>query len=204
MEKRQNLSVVGQANPNIYLVTTTRLDPLTYILFGAYRLEITRRGLECDQWLPIVGDVDCLDDLARLKLLMESCMLRVFQGIIKAQTRNQARYRSNRRDRDARENESGDEDEEAGADSALTPTEVRELDSMTSNVVRILDDYNDFRVANQSRHNSRPGTPMGSPLWPTSRLPPIGGSRSGYSTPRGNGPSGLSYYSRPSTPSRLR
>lgn len=202
MEKRQNLTIVGQATPSIYLVTTTRLDPLTYILFGAYHLEVTRRGLECDQWLPIVGNVDCLDDLERLKVLMESCMLRVFQGIIKAQTKRQTRFRQIRRDE--RENESGDEDEEVGTDSALTQTEIRELDFMTTDIVRILDNYNDFRVANQSRHNSRPGTPMGSPLWPSSRLPPIGNSRSGYSTPRGNGPSGLSYYSRPSTPSRLR
>lgn len=202
VEKRQNLSVTGQKNPNMYLVTTTRLDPLTYILFGAYHLDVTRRGLECDEWLPIVGSLDALDDLERLKVLMESCMLRVFQGIIKAQTKNFVHQRITNR-HDGREDESGDEDDDAGSDSALTATEIQELDLMTRDIVRVLTEYNNYRIATQSRHNSRPGTPISSPGWRPGRLPPMGnGTRSGYTTPH-HGPTGQ-FHSRPSTPSRLR
>ncbi|KAJ7634307.1 P-loop containing nucleoside triphosphate hydrolase protein [Mycena polygramma] len=80
MEKRQNATV--SSSPQTNLVTTTRLDPLTYMLFGAYKLQVTERGLDCDGWLPIVGNLDALDDIQRLKTLMESSMLRVFEGIV--------------------------------------------------------------------------------------------------------------------------
>lgn len=186
----------------MYLMTTTRLDPITYILFGAHHLDVTRRGLECDEWLPIIGNVDALDDLERLKVLMESCMLRVFQGIIKAQTKRSKHFRPVRHDE--REDESGDEDEDAASESALSSTEVQELDLMTGDIVRILNAYNNYRIANQSRHNSRPGTPMSSPGWRPGRLPTLGnGTRSGYSTPHHNGSIGA-FSSRPNTPSRLR
>ena len=69
MEKRQNIST--NQNADKYLVATTRLDPLTYVLFGAYRISVTQRGLECDGWLPVIGRMDVLDDLERLKVMME-------------------------------------------------------------------------------------------------------------------------------------
>ncbi|KAH9950341.1 P-loop containing nucleoside triphosphate hydrolase protein [Amylocystis lapponica] len=139
-EKRQNIS--GGSNA------------MTYILFGAYEIQVTARGLECD-------GQDALDDVERLKVLMESCMLR---------------------------------------ESSLSPTEIKELDMMTRDIVRILNHYSTYRVAMQSHHNSRPATPMDSPMSSSGRLPPLGGSRSGYSTPHYMG---SSYNSRPSTPSRL-
>ncbi|KAF8078620.1 P-loop containing nucleoside triphosphate hydrolase protein [Lyophyllum atratum] len=167
-EKRQNVST-GGGNAQTFLVTTTRLDPMTYMLFGAYKLQVTERGLECDNWLPIVGNLDALDDVQHLKTLMEACMLRVFEGITMG--------RRHRRG------------------SAMR--EVKELDLMTRDVVRILNRYSDERMASQSRQNSRPATPMGSPSTQPIRLP---GSISGYSTPTFGG---SAYNSRPGTPSRL-
>jgi small subunit ribosomal protein S24e len=183
----------GNSNAQIFLINTTRLDPLTYILFGAYRIEVTRKGLECDEWLPVVGDVRVLDDLERLKALMEACMLRVFHGI----TRLRTRQKTPRND-GLKEEESGDEEEDM-SDRPLTTAEIKELDDITHHIVYLLNDYSRFRLANQSRINSRPATPVGSPFLTSRQLYP-GGSRSGYSTPRTGG---SAFLSRPGTPSRL-
>ncbi|KAH7911206.1 hypothetical protein BJ138DRAFT_1086089 [Hygrophoropsis aurantiaca] len=190
-EKRQNLSMAG-TTPQMYLLTTTRLDPMTYMLFGAYEIQVTERGLECDSWVPIIGNLDALDDIQRLKTLMESCMLRVFEGIIMGK-----RQRQNRGSL-AQEFESGDEDGPNGGYS-LTMREIKELDLLTRDMVRILDRYSEERIASQSRQNSRPGTPMGSPAFSSIRLPNVG-SRFG---PSGSFGGGSAYNSRPSTPSRL-
>ncbi|KAI0793506.1 P-loop containing nucleoside triphosphate hydrolase protein [Abortiporus biennis] len=199
-EKRQNISAVGASagNAQKFLVTTTRLDPLSYMLFGAYHVDVTRKGLICDEWLPVIGSGDALDDVERLKVLMESCMLRVFEGITLGRSKRNMRGNPMM----LREEESGDEDDGDGMKNyALSRREIEELDEMTSNLVTILNDYNTFRVANQSRNNSRPATPMGSPTMGLGgRLPSLSGSahgsRSGYSTP-------YSYNSRPGTPSKL-
>ena len=114
-EKRQNMSLQQGSGANIYLMTTTRMDPITYILFGAYNIEVTRRGLECDGWLPVYGNMDALDDLQRLKGLMDQSMLRVFEGIIHAQAAKRRRpSRPVTRYRDEQEDESGDEDDGLG------------------------------------------------------------------------------------------
>ncbi|KAF9459916.1 P-loop containing nucleoside triphosphate hydrolase protein [Collybia nuda] len=192
-EKRQNVSV-GSGGAQTFLMTTTRLDPMTYMLFGAYKLEVTERGLECDNWLPIVGNLDALDDVQRLKSLMEGSMLRVFEGIImgRRHRKGQAFPVLPREE----ESESGDEDDDR-TDYSMSREEVKELDLMTRDVVRILNRYSDERAATQSRNNSRPATPMGSPLFQPMRLP---GSLSGYSTPNYGG---SAYNSRPGTPSKL-
>ena len=105
-EKRQNLSAGASANAQKFLVGTTRIDPLTFMLFGAHRLEVTRKGLDCDEWLPIVGDLNVLDDIERLKVMVESCMLRVFEGITKMRARKPLQQI------EGKEDESGDEDED--------------------------------------------------------------------------------------------
>ena len=109
-EKRQNMSS-GQ-NGEKYLVATTRLDPLTYILFGAYRISVTQRGLECDEWLPVIGRMDVLDDLERLKVMVEDCMLRVFQGIIASRQRKAQSNKKPLTYDGGREDESGDEEDD--------------------------------------------------------------------------------------------
>lgn len=193
-EKRRNVSAASGSNAQTFLVTTTRLDPMTYMLFGAYNLQVTDRGLECDNWLPIVGNLDALDDIQRLKTLMEACMLRVFEGITMG-----GRHRKGQSlpvlPREE-ESESGYEDETR--DYSMSTDEVKELDYITRDVVRILNGYSDERISSQSRQNSRPATPMGSPLMPAMRLPG-GSSFSGYSTPT----YGSTYNSRPGTPSKL-
>ncbi|KAJ7786314.1 P-loop containing nucleoside triphosphate hydrolase protein [Mycena metata] len=170
MEKRQNTTV--SSTPQTTLVTTTRLDPLTYMLFGAYKLQVTERGLDCDGWLPIVGNLDALDDIQRLKTLMESSMLRVFEGI----TMNKRQARATLPVLPREEEAESEADDEEIKDLSLSRDEVKELDFLTRDIVRILNRYSDERARSQSRHSSRPATPYG---------------RSGFSTP-----------SRPGTPSR--
>lgn len=199
-EKRQNLSVIGQGPGQIYLMGCTRLDPMTYMLFGAYHIEVTEYGLECDEWLPVIGHADALDDIQRLKVLMEGCLLRVFEGIHMSKIRPSRPGESlSRRVRDIQEDESGDDDSEP-KDRRLSAKEIKELDYMTRDIVRILDKYSKERRATQSRRNSRPATPTMSPHMGASRLlgPSSANWRSGTSTPFGHG-----FDSRPGTPSQL-
>lgn len=191
-DKRRNEST-GGSSATTFLVTTTRLDPLTYILFGAHHVDVVERGLECDSWLPIVGDVNILDDIQRLKTFLEASMLRVFEGIAMSRVRKGQALPVRPREEES-ESESWDE-EDSKKDYSLSLQEVGELDYMTRDVVSILNWFSKDRIANQSRQTSRAATPVASPSWPNSRLP--GGSVSGYSTPN-------HFYSRPGTPSRLR
>ncbi|KAI0033180.1 P-loop containing nucleoside triphosphate hydrolase protein [Vararia minispora EC-137] len=201
-EKRKNVSVLGSGTntPPTFLMGTTRLDPMTYVLFGAYQINVTNQGLECDDWLPVVGNVFALDDLSRLKNMIEACMLRVFEGLLMRRVR-QPRTFAPVAPRD--EQESGDEEDDARNGRPPTPLsekEVQELDYLTKDVVLVLNRFGDDFVRTQSRANSRPGTPSGSPsMGGSSRLPP----RSGASTPWGQG-SRSAYNSRPGTPSGLK
>jgi small subunit ribosomal protein S24e len=184
-EKRQNVAM-GGSSAQMFLVTTTRLDPLSYMLFGAYNIEVTERGLECDGWLPIIGNIDALDDIQRLKTLMESCMLRVFEGITMSQNRRLNTPNMPRQE----ESEFGD-DFDTMKDLSLSQTEIKELDLLTRDIVRILNHYNEERISAQSRQNSRAATPMGGM---------VSSIRSGFSTPYNHG---SPFNSRPGTPSRL-
>jgi hypothetical protein len=167
---------------------------MTYMLFGAHVLEVSERGLECDGWLPMQGNIDALDDIQRLKTLLDACMLRVFDGITR-ERRHQQRSLPLRNIPLVGEAESGDEDD--SDDKTMTAAEVKELDRFTHKLVRILNRYNEERMASPSRQNSRPATPMGSPSLSSVRLP---GPWSGYSSPYNVG---SAYNSRPNTPSRL-
>jgi small subunit ribosomal protein S24e len=198
-EKRQNISIVGSsANAPMFLVTTTRLDPMTYVLFGAYQIAVTAQGLECDEWLPIVGNVHALDDIQSLKVMMEACMSRVFEGLAMRKTRFPPRTAAVS---PREEEESGDEENarENPKDYSLSATEVKEFDYLTTDIVGILNRYAEERMEVQSRTNSRPATPMDSPYFVNAKLPPFG-PRSGTSTPYGVR---SAYNSRPGTPSRL-
>ena len=166
------------------------------MLFGAHRVEVTRRGLDCDEWLPIVGDLNVLDDVERLKVMIESCMLRVFEGITQMRARKRLPPPT-----DGKEEESDDEDEDT-ADKSLSQAEIRELDFLCQDVVNLLNKYNSHRMYLQSRQSTRPNTPSDTS---TSNY---GISRSGYSTPRNMSSSAgtgfVGFSSRPATPSRLR
>lgn len=171
---------------------------MTYVLFGAYQIAVTAHGLECDEWLPIVGNVYALDDIQSLKVMMEACMSRVFEGLAMRRTRISFRTAVvSPHD----EEESGDEGDmrENSRDYSLSAKEVRELDYFTSSIVGILDRYAEERMEVQSRTTSRPATPMDSPNVGSVKLPAFG-TRSGTSTPYGVR---SAYNSRPGTPSRL-
>jgi len=186
-EKRRNDTMGLSANT--FLVTTTRLDPLVYILFGAHNVEVVQGGLECDDWLPIKGDLRTLDDIWRLKTSMEAAMLRVFEGILMSRQRGKSNLRVLPREAD---DEAEWEDEDDLKDYSLSRDEVRDLDEMTSALVNLLNRYSDERIATQSVQNSRAGTPAGSPFLNSGRQLP----GSGRNTPF--------YQSRPGTPSRFR
>lgn len=229
-EKTRN--VPPGSNPSAAITQlrgVTRLDPMTYMLFGAYNLVVTQRGLECDGWLPVTGNLYGLDDVQRLKGLLERCMLRVFEGVGKSLTRGR-----DERWRDARKTvqtntgggssriQGGEEDEQAMEDGEmesddehgdgvetngngtggvrqkqrqrivqpLSLDEIKELDLLTSDVVRILNMYAMEREGG-SVVASRPQTPGGGARTPV-YAGGGGGGGSGARTPvyGGSGGSG--------------
>lgn len=178
---------VGSSGANdqpAQLRNTTRLDPMTYLLFGAYHLRSTNNGLLCDDWLPMIGNMGALDEVQRLKNLLDDCMLRVFQGVGAAlakgrseklikrgaaaprPARKVAQPATNDTDNedDEAEHEAGVELEETPVDLTLTQTEVIELDNLASDVVAILDRYAEDRGATASRAPTRPGSPQHHPM----------------------------------------
>lgn len=125
---------------------------MTYLLFGAYNVEVTGNGLQCDDWLPIHGNLDALDDLQRLKSLLESCMLRIFEGVGKSLEAARGARSGQRQiptgpsaskriddSEEETENEDGLEAEDTNEDRSLSRVEIIELDNLTADVVSVLD-----------------------------------------------------------------
>ncbi|KAH7345119.1 hypothetical protein B0J17DRAFT_29208 [Rhizoctonia solani] len=202
-EKTRSGTQPGQGG-QLFLRNCTRLDPMTYMLFGAYNLVATSRGLECDNWLPITGNIDALDDVRSLKSMMEACMLRVFDGICGRMNSRDKDYRSRFRLKDERV--SGTDEEVGAQGTPLSQKEVKELDYLTGDIVRILNRYSEERLSRQdSRWNSRPGTPSGYSTPPYFGPGTIRMSASGASTPNPGfggyrlGPRSAYFDSRPST-----
>ena len=147
-------------------------------------------------------------------------MLRVFEGVnsLDGSRRKNNRTRGayvppfRRQNRDNEESESGEEDEDEDTATErkrhkgpLSQKEIKELDRFTHGIVQVLNRFADERMQSRSRFNSRPATPIGTPMIAGRSLPPIDGHmkslpplesawRSGASTP-------LRFDSRP--PSRL-
>ena len=109
------------------------------MLFGAHKLRVTETGLECDNWLPIVGNVSALDDVERLKDVLDSSLLRVFEGLGVAISKGRERqaFRPTRHDDEEGEGE-GDQEAMNLDDPTLSPAEVVDLDRLTSGVVKVL------------------------------------------------------------------
>jgi hypothetical protein len=174
-----------------YLRNVTRLDPLTYMLFGAYNLIVTRRGLECDGWLPVTGNLYALDDLQRLKALLERCMLRVFEGVGKSLVQGRdARRRDTRGtvhvrkgnsriddtegDGDVEEGEMESGDDEDGYQATkstrqsgpLLLEEVKELELLTTDVVKVLEAYANEREGGSVVASRPPSRPVSRPVTP--------------------------------------
>ncbi|WVO16893.1 hypothetical protein L204_104579 [Cryptococcus depauperatus] len=185
-EKSRNVPLGGKPNAGqTNLRTVTRLDPMTYMLFGAYELVVTRRGLECDGWLPVFGNLHALDDIQRLKALLDGCLLRVFEGLGKSLVMGRDKrwrdgFESAQVTQDnlrigegsVEENESDDElyDKGKGDKSKsrysgpLSIDEIKELELLTTDIVRILDAYAAEREGlDVTRPNTRPNTRPASP-----------------------------------------
>ncbi|GAA5992997.1 hypothetical protein JCM10908_000789 [Rhodotorula pacifica] len=193
-EKSKTGAMSGKGEGQTFLRGTTRLDPLGYMLFGAYSLEVTTNGLECDGWLPIVAPrsdlVSALDDVERLKDILDLSLLRVFEGLGVAITRGRGRGaltgagngggkgqqnqgpngkgRGRQFDRDDEDENEGDDDAvDAEHDPTLSAQEIKDLDVLTGNVSNLLDSYHHAlgpaTTANSrvaSRASSRPQTPQ--------------------------------------------
>lgn len=173
-EKIRNTSMQtssSSGNAMTFLRTCTRLDPLTYMLFGASEARALGHGLECDNWLPVTGSYDALDSLERLKSIMDVCVLRVLEGIGKRRTRPEAPTPKSAESPlttvSPADLPSGDllqaanttlaswnSDEEDGEDNldsllqngaqldrSLSSRELEELESLTTGIVQILDGY---------------------------------------------------------------
>ena len=84
-EKARNVSTPGSRN--------AQARSYNVLALRRVQLVVMDHGLECDVWLPIVGPVDVLDNVQRLKALMDGCLLRVFEGI-ENRRRNQKLYPS--------------------------------------------------------------------------------------------------------------
>lgn len=142
---------MNSVNPAPALVGTSRIDSLHYVLFGAYHLEATRQGLECDGWIPIVGRQDALESIRTLRLLSDECMLRVYEGISHS-ARDGRRILSNV----PSQNDSEIDSEEIRSKARLSAIEMQELDFLTRDLVRILDKFNSEQSANARLSPKRP------------------------------------------------
>ncbi|KAF9270217.1 P-loop containing nucleoside triphosphate hydrolase protein [Marasmius fiardii PR-910] len=186
-EKRQNLSTT--TNTATFIVNSTRLEPLIYMLFGAYSVKADDQGVLCDDWIIITGNLDALDDVRELKRLVDACMLRVYEGILMTKRHNRENLPVISRE------ESEFDDTEGERNLALSPKEMRELDYLSRDLVKIMNKYHEERRAAESRSQTPNTPPRG-----LGAFPPM--SSSGYSTPLGMR---TAFNSRASTPvGRLR
>jgi hypothetical protein len=149
----------------------------------AFYIEWCSIFVEADEWLPITGNLDALDDVQRLRIVMDSCFLRVWEGLdqinrakipvsTKSATQSRAASPTLDDDDDEEEREFGVFDEELDKmgrgsarqgdedfDTAMTTDEVTELGYLSSDVVRILDAFAEERAPDLSRNATRPPTP---------------------------------------------
>uniref|UniRef100_V5GQ99 Oxysterol-binding protein n=1 Tax=Kalmanozyma brasiliensis (strain GHG001) TaxID=1365824 RepID=V5GQ99_KALBG len=167
-EKIRNASGSAGNNASTMLRGCTRLDPLTFMLFGATEVRVLGEGVECDFWLPITGNTDSLDNLEKLRSILDVIMLRVFEGIGKARKNGSQQQRGERRTTDEDEDEAGadddddDEDQQWGdrTDLSLSAQEIGEFEYMSQGIVHILDGYAQERGwGSSSRGSTRPASP---------------------------------------------
>ncbi|KIK70991.1 hypothetical protein GYMLUDRAFT_79166 [Collybiopsis luxurians FD-317 M1] len=185
-EKRQNVS--AGPGSSVFLVNTTRLEPLIYALFGAHRIQKEDHGLLLDDWINILGNLDTLDDLYDLRNYLDNCMTRVFEGIVMGRRKNR---NLTVLPREEELSESGDDMMDEDRDYSLSKVEVKELDLLSRDVVNILTQYSSERGM-QSVPVTRAGTPSTRPTTPRLNYP-----GSGYTTPFAS-----QFNSRASTPTR--
>lgn len=108
----------AQAHMIPKLLDVTRINPLTYLLFGAHKLDPILTGIECDEWLPVKGDKDALYQVQMLRERMDRCLLRVFEGLSEAYRRGNV-PRLEERPSAASYADEGDEDAEDEDDAGF-------------------------------------------------------------------------------------
>ncbi|WFD27232.1 RNA helicase [Malassezia nana] len=150
-EKIRNASMQtagSSGNSMTFLRTCTRLDPLSYMLFGATEAQATAQGLECDAWLPVTGNYDALDSIERIKSVMDACMLRIFEGVRSrapppsVSTGPGTAYDGQTYSEDPLiDDDNEDEDPTPPATRSLSQREVEEFEQLTTGIVRLLDQY---------------------------------------------------------------
>ncbi|TKY88425.1 hypothetical protein EX895_002777 [Sporisorium graminicola] len=162
-EKIRNASGSAGNNASTMLRGCTRLDPLTFMLFGATEVRVLGEGVECDFWLPITGNIESLDNLEKLRSIMDVIMLRVFEGIGKAKKGRAVQQQRRRGDEEEDEVGEDDEDDEGWGDRtdlSLSAQEIGEFEYMSQGIVHILDGYAQERGwGSSSRGSTRPSSP---------------------------------------------
>jgi small subunit ribosomal protein S24e len=128
--------------------------------------------------------LDALDDIQRLRIVMDSCFLRVWEGLdhlnrvrtpVQKRPPTESRAASPAPDEEEEEEEQAeygmydDELDKMGRGSArqadgdgegsLSSDEITELGYLSSDVVRILDAFAEERAPDLSRATTRPSTP---------------------------------------------
>lgn len=164
-EQRQTVTTKNSTNPAPFLVGTSQIDSLHYILFGAYHLQATRQGLECDGWVPIVGPQEALESILQVRLLTDQCMLRVYEGINHSARKQQGTF-SNTSSRGGSQ-ESLDESiygKDELDQARLSTTEMQELDFLTRDLIRILDKFNSEKAGSLPKGRSLRPLSEGFPL----------------------------------------
>lgn len=164
MRNTSSQTASSNSNPQTFLRGCTRLDPLTFMLFGASDVVVTNHGVQCDHWLPMVGNLDALDSVESLKRAMDACMLRVFEGIGKTPRRGgSSRFGNQHQGQGQSQNYQDQDVQSLRNDLSLSIQEIEEFQSLTSGIVHVLDSYAQERAENASQSTSRASTRPATP-----------------------------------------
>lgn len=129
-QTKTSLSSTGTQKAPPMLRGITLIDPLVFMLFGASRMNPSQDGgMICDGWLPLTGDFGALDNVERLKNLLDVCMLRVFEAIDPDNSNAAPMGRSKR----------------------LSETEVEEFGYLTMTLVKVLEGYAEERLESMDK-----------------------------------------------------
>ncbi|CAB4409095.1 unnamed protein product [Rhizophagus irregularis] len=72
---------IKKSGKQIYLRSTTRIDPLSVILFGGETKQNDSLLLTIDEWLTFCGNGKVIESMNKLKLLLENCLAQVYERL---------------------------------------------------------------------------------------------------------------------------
>ncbi|TIC18448.1 P-loop containing nucleoside triphosphate hydrolase protein [Wallemia mellicola] len=153
-EKTKNISNLSAGppgrEPQVMLRMCTKLDLMVYALFGAAEIKQDGDQVIIDDWVVLFGQKKELESLRKLKMMLHSCMLRVFEGVHAGSALEQAEMYN---DEEIYKLDNllvlqSEEEAEQVNEEKLSPKEQVELDLMANNVVFLLNqwakDANDY------------------------------------------------------------